>query len=226
MTQSEMEPSTESDLKSSKHKILILFAHPALQNSRVNKQLIQYVTGLEGITVHDLYETYPDFYINVKHEQNLLQEHDIIIFHHPLLWFSVPAILREWMDLVLQHMWAYGVTGNALKGKKLFHVVTAGGGEELFQHDGFHGNTMVEFLAPTRQAARVCSMEFLPPFVVHGTRNITQQAIKQHGEDYRALLLALRDGRFDSASVNAQLNMNADLAPLIQPEKDRYSARR
>ncbi|MDY0191529.1 MAG: NAD(P)H-dependent oxidoreductase [Desulfuromonas sp.] len=206
--------------KSSSYKILILFAHPALQNSRLNKQLIQYARGLEGVTVHDLYETYPDFYIDVKHEQNLLIEHDIIIFHHPLLWFSVPAILREWMDLVLQHMWAYGVTGHALKGKKLFNVVSAGGGEELFQHDGFHGNTMVEFLAPIRQVARVCGMDFLPPFVVHGTRNITPQAIKQHGNDYRNLLLALRDGRLDIAGAKAQQKINANLATLISAVKD------
>lgn len=202
------------------HNVLILFAHPALQNSRVNKQLIKYASGLDGVTVHDLYEVYPDFYIDVKHEQNLLLEHDVIIFHHPLFWFSVPAILREWMDLVLQHMWAYGVTGNALKVKKLFNVVTTGGGEELFQHDGHHGNTMVEFLAPIRQVARVCNMQFLPPFVVHGTRNITQQSIKQHGEDYRTLLLALRAGQLDSASAQAQQKLNADLSTLINSAKD------
>ncbi len=215
-----MQPEINPERNPSKNNILILFAHPALQNSRVNKQLIQYANGLEGITVHDLYEAYPDFYIDVKHEQNLLLEHDVIIFHHPLLWFSVPAILREWMDLVLQHMWAYGVTGNALQGKKFFNVVTAGGGEELFQHDGYHGNTMVEFLAPIRQAARVCNMEFLPPYVVYGTRNITQQAIRQYGEDYRTLLLALRDGHFDITSAHNRHKLNSDPSSPIHPVKD------
>jgi len=202
------------------HNVLILFAHPTLQNSRVNKQLIQYAAGLGGVTIHDLYEAYPDFYIDVKHEQNLLLEHDIIIFHHPLFWFSVPAILREWMDLVLQHMWAYGVTGNALKGKLLFNVVTTGGGEALFQHDGFHGNTMVEFLAPIRQAARICNMKFLPPFVVHDTRNISNEAIQHHGENYRSLLLALRDGHFDTTSAITMQNLNKELSRLIDSGKD------
>src|SRR5210317_2302988 len=102
-------------MKNFENNILILFAHPALQNSRVNRHLIKYITDLDGVTFHDLYETYPDFHIDVKREQNLLLENDIIVFHHPLFWFSVPAILREWMDLVLQHMWAYGKTGKALK---------------------------------------------------------------------------------------------------------------
>lgn len=195
--------------------ILILFAHPALQNSRVNRQLIKYVTGLDGVTFHDLYEAYPDFHINVKHEQNLLLKNDIIVFHHPLFWFSVPAILREWMDLVLQHMWAYGITGKALEGKKLFNVITTGGRESLFQHDGSHGNTMIEFLAPIRQSAYVCGMDFLPPFVVHGTRNITRKEITSHGEDYKKMIVALRDGKVDLDAARSLQRLNSDLERII-----------
>ena len=197
------------------NNILILFAHPALQNSRVNKQLIKYVKGLDGVTFHDLYESYPDFHINVKREQNLLLENDIIVFHHPLFWFSVPAILREWMDLVLQHMWAYGKTGKALKGKKLFNVITTGGRESLFQHDGSHGKTMIEFLAPIGQSAYVCGMHFLPPFVVHGTRNITQQEIVSHGEDYQKIILALRDGKVNLEAARSHQRLNSELESII-----------
>ena len=198
-----------------KNNILILFAHPALQNSRVNSQLIDYVKDLDGITFHDLYETYPDFYIDVKHEQNLLLENDIIVFHHPLFWFSIPAILREWMDLVLQHMWAYGKTGLALRGKKLFNTITTGGRESMFQQYGSHGSTMIEFLAPIRQSAHVCGMDFLPPFVVHGTRNITQPEIKSHGEDYQNLILALRDGKVDLEAARAYQRLNSNLESII-----------
>jgi len=197
-------------MKKFKNNILILFAHPALQNSRVNRNLIKYVTDIDGVTFHDLYEVYPDFNIDVTHEQNLLLEKDIIIFHHPLLWFSMPAILREWMDLVLQHMWAYGKTGMALKGKKLFNVTTVGGRESLFQHDGFHGNTIMEFFAPIRQAARVCGMDYLPPFAVYGTRTITKEEIEKEGENYQKLLISLRDGTLDleAAMSHERLNMN------------------
>jgi glutathione-regulated potassium-efflux system ancillary protein KefG len=202
-------------MQSFKNNILILFAHPALQNSRVNSQLIDYVKDLDGITFHDLYETYPDFYIDVKHEQNLLLENDIIVLQHPFLWFSVPAILREWMDLVLQHMWAYGKTGLALRGKKLFNAITTGGRESMFQHHGSHGSTMIEFLAPIRQSAHVCGMDFLPPFVVHGTRNITQPEIKSHGEDYQNLILALRDGKVDLEAARASQRLNSNLESII-----------
>ena len=176
---------------------------------------MEYVTDLDGVTFHDLYEVYPDFHIDVKHEQNLLLKNDIIVFHHPLFWFSVPAILKEWMDLVLQHKWAYGNTGEALKGKILFNVITTGGRESLFQHHGNHGNTMVELLAPMRQSAYVCGMDYLPPFVVHGTRNITQQEIKNHGEDYQKIILSLRDGKVDLEAVRSTQSLNADLKTII-----------
>ena len=92
--------------------ILILFAHPALEKSRVNRVLIRDIPGIEGVTFHDLYETYPDFDIDVAREQELLLAHDTIVLHHPFFWYSTPAMLKEWQDLVLEHGWAYGSGGN------------------------------------------------------------------------------------------------------------------
>ncbi len=98
------------------NQILILFAHPALEKSRVNRQLIRSIHGLDGVTIHDLYETYPDFNIQVKAEQDLLLAHDIIVFHHPFYWYSSPALLKEWQDLVLEYGFAYG------EGERLYAV--------------------------------------------------------------------------------------------------------
>ncbi len=50
-------------------KILILFAHPAYQKSIINKALVNGVKDLKGVTVVDLYEKYPDFFIDVSAEQ-------------------------------------------------------------------------------------------------------------------------------------------------------------
>ena len=100
-------------------EILILFAHPALQNSRVQIKAAEAVKSLEGVTFHDLYEEYPDLGIDHKREQALLLRHDIYIFHHPFYWYSTPAILKEWQDLVLTHGWAYGRKGTALRGRRM-----------------------------------------------------------------------------------------------------------
>ncbi len=194
------------------NNILILFAHPALQKSRVNKRLIEYVKDLEGVKIHDLYEVYPDFNINVKREQDLLEKADIIVFHHPLYWFNVPALLKEWQDLVLEYKWAYGKGGVALKGKKLLSVITTGGRESLFQRDGFHGHTINEFLLPSKQIAFICGMDYLPPFVVHGTHGITDSEILEHADDYRSILISLRDDKIllDEAMKYSRINENIE----------------
>ena len=79
-------------------KVLILFAHPALEKSRVNRRLIEAVKTLDGVTFHDLYQLYPDLDIDVAREQALLTEHDVVVMQHPLYWYSTPAMLKEWQD--------------------------------------------------------------------------------------------------------------------------------
>jgi hypothetical protein len=74
-------------------RVLILFAHPAFQKSRINRRLLRAVQGLENVRIHDLYEEYPDFQIDVEREQKLLLDHDIIVLQHPFFWYSGPALL-------------------------------------------------------------------------------------------------------------------------------------
>lgn len=177
--------------------ILILFAHPAFEKSRVNKQLAEAVRNLDDVYFHDLYQSYPDFQIDVDKEQELLSRHDIIIFHHPLFWYSTPAILKEWQDLVLEHGWAYGSQGHALDGKILMNVITTGGKEIAYHTEGKNHFTVRQLLAPVEQTANLCRMVFLAPFLVHGTHSITQEEISRYIEDYRELLAGLRENRID-----------------------------
>jgi glutathione-regulated potassium-efflux system ancillary protein KefG len=202
-----------------KNRVLIIFAHPALEKSRVNRKLIQYVKDIEGVIFHDLYEAYPDFHIQVRREQSLLAENDVIVFHHPLFWFSMPALLKEWMDLVLEHKWAYGKKGTTLRGKKLLSVITTGGRESLYSKDGYNRHTRGELLSPMKVSARVCRMDYLPPFVVHGTHQITKEEIMQSGEDYRKMIIAIRDGRIDYEKARTFPRINSDIDKIVTGQK-------
>ncbi len=197
------------------HRVLILFAHPALQKSRVNRVLIQQVRDLEGVTFHDLYEEYPEFDIDVKREQQLLLDHDIIVFQHPLFWFSTPSILKEWKDLVLEHGWAFGHEGTALRGKKIFLVITTGGRESAYQKDGFNQFTIREFLLPIERTFRMCGMDYLPPFAVHGTHGMKESEFTRYAEEYRRTIEAFRDGRIDLESAKKYTRLNMDLEAII-----------
>jgi glutathione-regulated potassium-efflux system ancillary protein KefG len=200
--------------------ILILFAHPAFEKSRVNRYLVEAVQGLEAVTVHDLYETYPDFHINIKFEQDLLLSHDIIVFQHPFYWYSSPAILKEWQDLVLEHGFAYGKKGKALQGKKFLTAITTGGGEQSYQREGYNRFTVRELLAPFEQTAALCGMEYLPPFVVQGTHALQEQPqITKHATDYRMLITALRDNAVNWEQLRQLKHLNHNLDAILQTQE-------
>ncbi|MGC9353603.1 MAG: NAD(P)H-dependent oxidoreductase [Mariniphaga sp.] len=179
------------------NRILIEFAHPAIQKSRINRQLISMAKSLDNITVNDLYDNYPDFFIDVKKEQQLLLEHDVIVWHHPFYWYSSPALLKEWMDLVLEHGWAYGEHGRMLEGKSALSVISTGGRREVYSKEGRNHFTTNEFLVPFKQSANLCRMEYLPPFVVHGAHTIRHSDISAYAEKYKRALIMLRDEKID-----------------------------
>lgn len=174
-------------------KILVLFAHPAIHKSKVNRALAQEAVEINGITFHDLYENYPDFVIDVKKEQTLLESHDIFVFQHPFYWYSTPAIVKEWLDLVLEYGWAYGPGGEKLEGKKWVHAISTGGPEDAYTAKGYNRYTIRELLAPLEQSANLCGTEFLDPFVIHqALRYKTETDLGELRKKYRAFLEGLR----------------------------------
>ncbi len=189
-------------------KILILFAHPAFHKSRINKILVEGIDQIEGVTFHDLYQWYPELDIDISKEQALLNEHDVVIFHHPFFWYSTPPILKEWQDLVLEHDWAYGSKGNALVGKLFFNVITTGGKREAYCAKGYNNYTVRQLLAPLEQTARLCKMIFLPPYAIHGTYSITPKEVVEHRKKYFDLLAILRRDTLDVKKAQQSLYMN------------------
>lgn len=193
--------------------ILVLFAHPALEKSRVHKCLLRHIRHLEGVTIHDLYEHYPDFDIDVKEEQRLLLRHDIIIMQHPFYWYSTPAIIKQWEDLVLEHAWAYGSKGKMLKGKKILNAISCGGRMQAYQPDGINRYTVRQLLSPIEQTARLCNMIYLPPFAIHGTHKLQDADIELYGVQYEQLIIALRNDRIGETEWEKVAYLN-DLIPI------------
>ena len=195
-------------------KVLILFAHPAFEKSRVNKQLTENIHQMDGITFHDLYENYPDHDIDIKVEQDLVELHDIIIFHFPFFWYSTPPILKEWQDLVLEHGWAYGKEGNALKGKIFFNIITTGGPQKAYSKEGFNRFTIRQLIAPLEQTATLCKMIFLPPYTIHGTHTISEEEIDYFKKQYLSLLEQIQRDEVDLESYSERTYLNECLAEM------------
>lgn len=178
-----------------KARVLILFAHPALHKSRIQRVMAEAVRGIDGVTFNDLYEAYPDLHIDVAREQRLLTEHDIYVWQHPFYWYSSPAILKEWQDLVLEFGFAYGDNGTALKGRRALTAITTGGPVDSYGRSGFNRYSVRELLAPFEQTARLCGIDYLDPFIVYGTHQLSQAQIDAEAHRYRHLIEGLRDGK-------------------------------
>lgn len=198
-------------------RVLVLFAHPALERSRVHRALLAAPSRVPEVTLHDLYERYPDLHVDVGREQELLLAHDAIVFQYPFYWYQAPSILKEWQDLVLEYGWAYGRGGDHLAGKVTFNVITAGGSEQAYQPGGYNRFSVRHLLAPWEATATLCGMRYLAPFVVHGALKLTRESASPHAEDYQRVLQALVDDRLDLERAAAAERLNADLDAVVRP---------
>lgn len=180
------------------NKVLILFAHPSQSRSEINLPLFQASQG-EQVTCVDLYAEYPNFRIDIDKEQQRLREHDVIVFMFPMYWYSTPSILKEWQDLVLEHGFAYGHEGTALRDKQFVCAVTTGGPKKAYQCDGSNHYTIQELLQPLEQTAQLCGMEYLPPFVLFGARTaLEDHRLESHIDQWQLRLKQLINGELSA----------------------------
>jgi glutathione-regulated potassium-efflux system ancillary protein KefF len=158
--------------------ILILLAHPDLAHSRVTRQLARAARRVERVAVRDLYALYPDYLIDVAAEQAALAEAQLVVWLHPIQWYSMPPLMKLWLDEVLAFGWAYGPGGTALRGKDLWLVTSTGGSEGSYRPGGSNRYFFDAFLPPYDQTAALCGMRFLPPMVLHGAQRASDQAVQ------------------------------------------------
>lgn len=164
-------------------KTLVIVVHPNFEQSRCNKALINAIDSA-NVTKHFLYSEYPDFKIDVKKEQELLMKHDRIVLQFPMYWYSSPALLKEWLDKVLEYGWAFGGQHYALEGKELMVSITTGGPVEGYK-DPF---TIEQLLRPFEGSAHYIKMKYLPHFVVHGCLGISDGDLASAANKYKAIL--------------------------------------
>jgi putative NADPH-quinone reductase len=168
---------------------LVVLAHPNLAASHVNAPLAAAVRDLPGVELHDLFALYPDFVINVPREQAALAAADEIVLQYPTHWYSVPGLMKQWLDEVLTRGWAYGSgTPGALAGKTLRVVTSTGGAADAYAPDRLHGWPYDEILIPLKATARRLGMQWTEPLVVHGARDVTDAKLATIADRYVALL--------------------------------------
>ena len=202
-------------------KPIVYLAHPRPDRSEITAPLFRAAQALEGITCVDLYAEYPTFEIDVAREQQRLADHDAILFLHPLYWYSAPALIKEWQDLVMEHGWAYGHNGHALDGKIGLNAVSCGAPAEAYSSDGANGASLRALLAPFEKTADLCRMRYLAPFALFGAgRAIDEGRDVPHTRLWQSLLSALLEDRLNiDAARNAPLLNEIAAQTAARPEQ-------
>ena len=170
--------------------ILVLVAHPELEQSRANRRLMDGARTLQSaspvgrIEVRDLYALYPDYLIDIAAEQVALAAARLVVWQQPIHWYGMPPLLKLWVDDVLAFGWAYGPGGTALRGKDLWLVASTGGPEDSYRPDSYNRYFFDAFLPPYEQTAALCGMRFMPPLLLHGAHKAREAEIAAHAETY------------------------------------------
>ncbi|WP_068617765.1 NAD(P)H-dependent oxidoreductase [Paenibacillus tuaregi] len=166
-------------------KTLVLVFHPNFGASRVNRRLTEEMEKQAGVTVHRVYEAYPDENIDVATEQRLLEQHDRIVLQFPFYWYSSPSLLKKWEDAVLTYGWAYGSKGDKLHGKELLLAISAGAARENYSSDGNFKYTVPELLRPFQATSHLIGTRYLTPYILYGVmQHLSDEELEQAARNY------------------------------------------
>ncbi|MDA8486197.1 NAD(P)H-dependent oxidoreductase [Pseudomonas resinovorans] len=149
---------------------------------------------------------------DIQRELEKLLWADLLILNFPLYWFSVPAILKGWIDRVLVSGICYGgkrfYDQGGLAGKKALVTLTLGGREHMFGEGAIHG-PLEDMLRPLlRGTLAYVGLDVLPPFVAWHVPYISDDARQDFLRDYQARLQGLEQD-----------------APLVFPRLDQFDDR-
>lgn len=193
--------------------LLHYYAHPGHSFSHANSAMFRAAQGVEGITSVDLYHEYPRHIIRINHEQEQLTRHDVILLQFPLFWYSAPSLIKEWIDLVFEHGFAYGEGGNQLRGKWLMLAVTASAPKDAYSPQGYQHFPLRTFLTPFEQTARLSQMRFAAPYVLYDSQSVDPA---DHANGFARLLTAIRDDEYDLERAEQAEFVTHDTLPLTQ----------
>jgi NAD(P)H dehydrogenase (quinone) len=133
---------------------------------------------------------------------------DLMIWQFPLWWFSMPAILKGWVDRVFVMGRVYGggraYENGVFRGKRAMLSITTGGAGEAFaerddplriSHEGhgFHGNIYGILRPIHRGILRFTGFDVLRPNIVYGPARLTDEQRQQHLDAYARRLRGIAD---------------------------------
>lgn len=176
--------------------IVVISGHPELAKSNTNSLILDRIGNhFDSIDVRRLDSLYPDYRIDVEAEQQALLNADVVVLQFPFFWYSMPALLKKWLDDVFSYNFAYGSKGDKLKGKQLLLSFTIGGPAESYDPLGYNHFAIEQFMFPFQQTAYLSGMIYNKPIYSHGMVYIpgvynTLEAVQANAQSHAQRLIA------------------------------------
>lgn len=183
-------------------KILMLLGHPHPEKSYANTAIMEaFMKQLDegekkNVEIRNLIELYPDYRIDVKAEQEALLRADVIVLQFPFYWYSVPGIMKLWIDDVLEYGFAYGSSGDKLHGKHFLLSFTAWWPSEAYATTGYNNFEIPDLLKPLIQTSNLIGTQYHEPIHTHSMNFIpwvwnTKEAIEEGASSHTEKLIAV-----------------------------------
>ena len=148
--------------------VLIVSGHPNLNASLANATILDEVArALPDVNIRRLDALYPAYQFDINAEQQALLDADLIVWQFPFSWYSLPGIMKLWVDEVFVHGFAHGSTAK-LGGKRLLLSFTTGAPEVAYAASGFFGHTIEEYLSQFETTAALCNLDYAGAIYTHG----------------------------------------------------------
>jgi NAD(P)H dehydrogenase (quinone) len=125
---------------------------------------------------------------DIQEEQEKLMWADFVIFQFPLWWYSVPAILKGWIDRVFASGFVYSgdkqYDTGGLKGRKAMLSTTTGSPEHAYTPYGIDGDIHEKILYHINRMLYFGGLEPVEPFIVW-TPSHDEDDRKRYLEEYK-----------------------------------------
>ncbi|GLO79880.1 NAD(P)H-dependent oxidoreductase [Sulfitobacter pontiacus] len=171
-------------------KTLILAFHRDLTKSKANAALLKAAEAVEGVEIVDVQARYPDGLIDwtrdTPAEAARLLAADRLVFQFPIQWYSVPPLMKTWLDAVLTVMYYIKAEelGDRLVGTPLMIAATAGNVPTAYARDGGNHYTIDEIMTPLKATAHRCGLPWHEPYVVFEADRLDAAQLDTAGAAY------------------------------------------
>ncbi|KAK5890385.1 hypothetical protein CesoFtcFv8_013910 [Champsocephalus esox] len=132
---------------------------------------------------------------DITEEQRKLTEADLVIFQFPMYWFTVPAIMKGWMDRVLTLGFAFThekrYSQGIFKDKKAMLSFTTGSQESMFSANGINGDMNVTLWPLQNGILYYCGFQVLAPQIFWAPSHVPSEARGTMLESWRTRMQGL-----------------------------------